>query len=233
MHSSTCTKLRTLHHVREGTFITMQEQHEQAAEEPVPSITNSISGLRTESVRLDGLLVPCFLDIEWIKSMKDIELRPDDIWIVTYPKSGTTWTQQIVRLIVNRGKDNGVVIEEAVPWVEGFSVLPNRGFKYYVDIDKMTSPRAFKSHLPYEMMPCGLPSSTPGKYINVIRNPKDVAVSYFTITTHIPITPTMSGTTSSICSSRENLNMETFLTTFRVGGLTKMTIMCSFSGTRT
>ena len=28
-------------------------------------------------------------------------------------------------------------------------------------------------------MPCGLPSTTPGKYINVVRNPKDVAVSFF------------------------------------------------------
>ena len=144
-----------------------------------PSIIEANSGLSIESVWLDGLLVPCFLDIDWIKSMKDMKLRPDDIWIVTFPKSGTTWTQQIVRLIINRGNDNGVVIEEAVPWVEGFSVLPNRGFRYYVDIDKMSFPRAFKSHFPYEMMPCGLPSITPGKYINVIRNPKDVAVSYF------------------------------------------------------
>ena len=43
----------------------------------------------------------------------------------------------------------------------------------------MNYPRAFKSHLPYEMMPCGLPSSTLGRYIYVVRNPRDVAVSYF------------------------------------------------------
>ena len=43
----------------------------------------------------------------------------------------------------------------------------------------MVSPRAFKSHFPYEMMPCGMPSTTPGKYIYVARNPKDVVTSFF------------------------------------------------------
>ena len=88
-----------------------------------------------------------------IESMKDtVKLRPDDIWVVTYPKSGTTWTQQIVRLIINGGKDDDTKITDAVPWVEGFTSIPAIGFKYHVDIKKMASPRAFKSHFPYGMM---------------------------------------------------------------------------------
>ena len=39
------------------------------------------------------------------------------------------------------------------------------------------------------MMPCGLPSITPGKYIYVIRNPKDVLVSYFHHDRNIPFNP--------------------------------------------
>ena len=141
-------------------------------------------------VRINGLKVPPTFDAEWIEKIKDMKLRPDDVWIVTYPKCGTTWTQQIVRLILNRGKDDGLNLENAVPWVEGFCEIP--GIRTYrVDLDKMSYPRAFKSHFPYELMPCGLPSLTPGKYIHVVRNPRDVAVSYFHHYNAIPIYPTL------------------------------------------
>ena len=131
--------------------------------------------------KIHGLTVPPLFDLKWIEQMKDMKLRPDDVWVVTYPKCGTTWTQQIVRLIINRGKEDGLTIRDAVPWIEAFyeSDIPALKRKYHVDVDKMASPRAFKSHFPYEMMPCGLPNTTPGKYICVVRNPKDVVVSFY------------------------------------------------------
>ncbi|KAK3737785.1 hypothetical protein QZH41_017259, partial [Actinostola sp. cb2023] len=40
-------------------------------------------------------------------------------------------------------------------------------------------PRFFKIHLPYDQVPMGHGVTTKPKYINVIRNPKDVAVSWY------------------------------------------------------
>ena len=47
-------------------------------------------------------------------------MRPSDVFITTYPKNGTTWMQQIVHLIRNRGDTthDPRTISKAVPWFE-------------------------------------------------------------------------------------------------------------------
>ena len=123
---------------------------------------------------LNGLVLPKFIKQEVLDKLKDLSLRDDDVWIVTYPKAGTTWTQYIVHLIHNGGKDDGKKISDAAPWIETGG---NRDISF--SAEDMTPPRAFKSHMPYERMPCGLPNSTPCKYIYVARNPKDLATSFY------------------------------------------------------
>ena len=130
--------------------------------------------------RIKGLLFPPYISRSWVEEgMKNMALHPDDIWVVSYPKSGTTWTQQIVKLINSQGIDDDRNLDESFPWVEGFNNDPILNYYYTHDVDGYPSPRTFKSHFPYDLMPCGLPSTTPGRYIYVARNPKDVAVSYY------------------------------------------------------
>ena len=98
-------------------------------------------------------------------------IRPDDVFLATYPKCGTSWTQQIVKLIASNGVETGIDTDVFQPWHEHMSLE---------EMDAMPSPRFFKSHLPYQLMPGGGdPANTKAKYISVIRNPKDAAVSGF------------------------------------------------------
>jgi hypothetical protein len=93
--------------------------------------------------------------------------RADDIFIVTYPRSGTTWMQMILYQLTTDGSMEIPHIAEFCPWFER-SQRSARGFEL------RPSPRIFKSHLPYRQVPKG-----PGKFIYVARDGKDVALSYY------------------------------------------------------
>ena len=73
---------------------------------------------------INGLQVPKLVTQEALDKLKTFKLYPEDVWIVTYPKSGTTWTQQIVRLIQNNGEKDGQLINAAIPWLEAVSAYP-------------------------------------------------------------------------------------------------------------
>lgn len=128
---------------------------------------------------VNGIPVAGIVTQEQVDRIRYLLLRPNDVWVVSYPKAGTTWTQNIVRLILNNGVDDGKRLNEAVPWIEALNTDERFYYQLPIPIDEMPSPRAFKSHFLYHNMPCGVPNNTPCKYIYVARNPKDVAVSYF------------------------------------------------------
>ncbi|CAH6778213.1 amine sulfotransferase [Phodopus roborovskii] len=113
------------------------------------------------------------VDIKHLETMEDFEIRDDDVFIITYPKSGTVWTQQILSLIYFEGHRNSTENIETI----------NRApfFEYNIhnlDFVKMPSPRIFTSHLPYYLVPKGLKKKK-AKILYIYRNPKDVLVSFF------------------------------------------------------
>lgn len=65
-----------------------------------------------------GVLVPTYITKERIDELRKMPVYSDDLFIVTYPKSGTTWMQQIVKLIRNNGVDDSRPVTEVIPWVE-------------------------------------------------------------------------------------------------------------------
>ncbi|CAL8262602.1 unnamed protein product [Merluccius merluccius] len=105
---------------------------------------------------------------------EDFCFRPDDFLIVTYPKSGTTWMQEIVPLIQQEGDPASVQSQpnwERAPWLE-YVQAPS------LNLEQRPSPRFFTTHYPYSMMPPSFFKARP-KVIYVMRNPKDVLTSLF------------------------------------------------------
>ncbi|KAM9823912.1 amine sulfotransferase-like [Neosynchiropus ocellatus] len=109
---------------------------------------------------------------EYIDDLQNFEIRDSDIYLVTYMKSGTIWTQQIITSMVNFDDENKEYPNnyEQMPWLE---YNMHRG-----PYSLRPSPRLFSTHLTPALMPPGLKEKK-AKMIYVMRNPKDVAVSFY------------------------------------------------------
>ncbi|XP_006840042.1 PREDICTED: amine sulfotransferase-like [Chrysochloris asiatica] len=91
------------------------------------------------------------VDIDLLENLEDFEIRDDDVFIVTYPKSGTIWAQQILSLIYfeeHRNRTDNVETVDRAPFFE-YNARK-------MDFHARPSPRLFTSHLPYYLAPKGL-----------------------------------------------------------------------------
>jgi hypothetical protein len=93
--------------------------------------------------------------------------RQSDTYIVTYPRSGTTWLQMILYQLTTSGDMNFTHISQHIPFLE-------RPFSRQRNLNALASPRVFKTHLHLSKI-----REFPGKCIYVKRNGKDVLISYY------------------------------------------------------
>ena len=103
-----------------------------------------------------------------------LRVREGDVFVSTYPKSGTTWLQQICHLLANAGVQGERAIVDSVPWVEAHA-LPEK--PSLAELEALEAPRYMQIHAPWSLAPKGRPGVA--RYLYAARNPKDVAVSFF------------------------------------------------------
>jgi len=109
------------------------------------------------------------------------EGRASDVFVCTYVKAGTTWTQQIVTLLLNGGEQGAASYGERVPWLEATcagSPLPEREAPGWTldAVNASSAPRFFKTHATVAQLPG---RAAAPRVIAVARNPKDTAVSLY------------------------------------------------------
>ncbi|KAG0410336.1 hypothetical protein HPB47_012548 [Ixodes persulcatus] len=117
---------------------------------------------------VEGLYIRREFQEKTVQSVLSYEPQEGDIFIVSYPKCGTTWVQNITYNIFNDGVRPPSMIDvfRSVPFLE------RRGIQDDKDLPR---PLAMKTHLPFSKQPY----SEGAKYIYVSRNPYDCCVSFY------------------------------------------------------
>nr|AAH78536.1 MGC85375 protein [Xenopus laevis] len=127
---------------------------------------------------IEGVPLPGPTCDEW-DTIYNFQAREDDILIATYPKSGTTWMQEIVDLILQEGdvqKSMRAPCFIKVPFIE---MIPPKSMPSGLELAKtMKSPRILKTHLPINLLPPSFWEKN-AKVVYVARNAKDCMVSYY------------------------------------------------------
>lgn len=127
----------------------------------------------------EGYLMPEGFPVDGFMSGLKYQAQPEDLFVATYPKCGTTYTQHIIYLILNDGKPvmAGERLDQIFPHLEevGSDFVSKRA-------TVAGGYRLIKTHLPYDLTP----QNAKAKYVCVVRNPKDCVVSFFHHTRGFP-----------------------------------------------
>ena len=137
-----------------------------------------------------------FLSYE--KQIHDFEVREGDVYVVTFPKCGTTWTQEMVWNICNGcdfEKAKSVPLTKRMSFIEISGLIKDNLVASMPEEAKAAmseaadsvnnannmsrdEPRLLKTHLSYDMLPRQVREKKP-KIVYVTRNPRDAVVSFF------------------------------------------------------
>jgi len=119
---------------------------------------------------------------------KTWQVRQDDVYVLTFAKNGTTWTQELIWLLQNNcnfDQAKAVPLDERSPFLDFLMLAdflkdelpPFLQADILKSVQEMPSPRLIKSHFRLCLLPDDLLETS--KVVTCLRNPKDTVVSYY------------------------------------------------------
>lgn len=125
--------------------------------------------------------------VQFLDRIRKFEVKDDDIWICTFPKCGTTWTQEMVWCLKNNldfETSKEIDLDERSIFMDYIAIIDSGSSANFLDTIKqaaeLPSPRIIKTHLPFTLLPDQIRTRQKmPKLIHVSRNSRDVCVSHY------------------------------------------------------
>lgn len=124
---------------------------------------------RRVRIQYKGVSAPAgSCSVESFEKTAAYQPRPEDVFVVTQMKCGTTWMQHVVYEVLHRGNgrlvESGGTMYAVSPWLEGRKSVP---IEQAPLVGTATRSRIIKTHLSASLCPF----DTTAKYIYVARHP--------------------------------------------------------------
>ncbi|KAF5894612.1 sulfotransferase 6B1-like [Clarias magur] len=130
--------------------------------------------------RRNGILYSVIMSPpENLDALKDLEVRAEDVMLVSYPKCGFNWMSGVLTKIMTAC---GYTVPEKPPLIEFHSPDLQK------IVAEMPSRRLLATHLHPDDIPVSFKTNKT-KILAVFRNPKDTLVSYYHFTNNNPVLP--------------------------------------------
>ncbi|XP_008581688.1 PREDICTED: sulfotransferase 6B1-like [Galeopterus variegatus] len=115
--------------------------------------------------RFKGILFSAMSSEALLNSLDSFDAREDDVFLVSYPKSGTHWIAEVIENIPNAG----ITLTSPIEFGD---------ISKFEELKMYSKRRVIPTHLSYDMLPMNIKQKQ-CKIIYIVRNPKDTAVSLF------------------------------------------------------
>ena len=115
-----------------------------------------------------------------VRKCSRLTLRKHDVFVASFPKSGTTWMQHILHTLATDGQSPLAHVSDACPFFEIDRTWADEEAAVLSDAvranhDKIGR-RIFNTHLRWQMMPR---DSSDARYVYMVRRPTDACVSFW------------------------------------------------------
>ena len=145
---------------------------------------------------IKGHLFALFTTKEWLEAATTFKARDTDVFVASFPKSGTHWLAYIVYLLIHKERISKAFmynhvymfdipqVETFPPYMEGKVTFKDLKVLKST-VEKFPDPRIFISHFPQEY----LPQNPKSKFLYIYRNPKDTVISAYRYCTNVKFAP--------------------------------------------
>jgi hypothetical protein len=113
------------------------------------------------------------------------EPRPTDVFLASYPKSGTTWLKALAFAMLKRSMHPPCDKDHPLRGGSPHDIVRFLKIEFSTrdEFEALTSPRVLSTHLPYSLLPSSITEECSGcRIVYICREPKDALVSYWLFT---------------------------------------------------